>query len=69
VSLQMLQVFVPLARGGLDGRHDCKFGHVFIPFSTPRIVEELNRPGNNAVGAARSCRLCRESRTMSALEG
>jgi hypothetical protein len=53
----MLQVFVPLARGGLDGRHDCKFGHVFIPFSTPRIVEELNRLSNNAVGAARSCRL------------
>ena len=31
VSFHMLQVFLALARDGLDGRHDCKFAHLFVP--------------------------------------
>jgi hypothetical protein len=31
VSFQMLQVFLALAWDGLDGRHDCKFAHLFVP--------------------------------------
>ena len=46
VSLQVLQIFLPLARDGFNGRHDCKFGHVFVPLSPPRIVEAPNRLGN-----------------------
>jgi hypothetical protein len=30
----VLQVFLPLARDGFNGCHDCKFGPVFVPLST-----------------------------------
>jgi putative ABC transport system substrate-binding protein len=38
VGLQVLQVFLTLARGGLNGRHDCKFAHVFISLWTRKQV-------------------------------
>ena len=40
----VLQVFVPLARDGLDGRHDCNLA-VFIPLSTSNR-KELNLTGD-----------------------
>jgi hypothetical protein len=31
VSLQVLEVFLPLATDDLNGRNDCKFAHPFVP--------------------------------------
>jgi 4-carboxymuconolactone decarboxylase len=43
------------ARGGLDGCHDCKFGHDVHPLSLPRIVREPNSAVRDyQIGSSRS---------------
>jgi hypothetical protein len=39
----VLQLFLPLAGSGLNGRHDSKLVGVFVPLPR-KITGELNRP-------------------------
>src|ERR1700694_2197436 len=69
VSLQVLQVFVPLARGGLDRSHDGKSSHVFTPSlgacAFLALCHSGRRPISLAISLHRWCSWRRKSATCS----